>query len=152
MMAYEGQSLQQTVLSAASVFGYFRPGYVPPNTALSAGGMTAPEFQIVNETTVAQWVNTAQQMVTGGIGWTGSANDVSSVYPALSALAAAGDLDGMLAHLDLLLFAGRMPASVRSDIAEGVAGVTGQTAANHRDRARVAVLMAMTAPEYLVQR
>ena len=152
MMAYEGQSLQQTVLAAASVFGYFRPGYVPPNTALSAGGMTAPEFQIVNETTVAQWVNTAQQMVTGGVGWTGSANDVSSVYPAMTALAAAGDLDGMLAHLDLLLFAGRMPASVRSDIAEGVAGVTGQTAANHRDRARVAVLMAMTAPEYLVQR
>jgi uncharacterized protein (DUF1800 family) len=150
--SYEGQSLQQQVLSAASVFGYFRPGYVPPNTTLSAAGRTAPEFQLVNETTVAQWMNLAQQMATSGLGWANNARDVTTSYPALTALTTNGDLDGLLAHLDLLLYAGRMPASVRADIAESVAGVAGQTAADHLNRARVAVFAAVSAPEYLVQR
>ncbi len=152
MTTYEGQSLQQQALNAASVFGYFRPGYVPPNTALSATGSTAPEFQLVNETTVSQWINLAQQMATSGLGWTGSGRDVTSPYAALTALAAASNLDGMLAHLDLLLYAGRMPASVRADIAESVAGVSGQTAADHLNRARVAVFAAISSPAYLVQR
>jgi uncharacterized protein (DUF1800 family) len=150
--AHEGQTLQQTVLNAGSVFGYFRPGYVPPNTALAAGGRTAPEFQLVNETTVAHWMNLAQQMAINGLGWTGTARDVTTTYPRLTALAARGDFDGLLAQLDLLLFAGRMPAGIRADIAEAVAGVKGQTEAEQLNRARVAVFTAITAPEYLVQR
>ena len=143
--------MQQVVLKAPSVFGYFRPGYVPPNTALSATGQTAPEFQIVNETTVVQWMNLAQQAVVQGVGWSEGAFDVSTRYPALVSLTAGG-IEPVLQHLDLLLYAGRMPAEVRADIAEAVASVTGTDAESQVNRARVAVLMALTHPDYLVQR
>jgi hypothetical protein len=39
------------------VFSFFRPGYVPPGTAMAQTGATAPEFQIVNESTVSAWAN-----------------------------------------------------------------------------------------------
>ena len=41
--------LGQSPLRSPSVFNFFRPGYVPPSTALSATQTTAPEFQLVNE-------------------------------------------------------------------------------------------------------
>lgn len=155
-MAYEGGSLQQQALKAPSVFGYFRPGYVPPNTAMAAteqrAGRTAPEFQIVNETTVTQWMNLAQQIATNGLGWVNGVVDVSSRYPELTALAAAGDTEGLLQHLDLMLYAGRMPADARADVVEAIASINGTDAASHLNRARVAVLTALTHPDYLVQR
>ncbi len=68
MMAYELDSQSQRALHAPSVFGYFRPGYVPPNSALSATGATAPELQIVNESSTADWVNLAENMAGSGHG------------------------------------------------------------------------------------
>lgn len=47
----------QYPLDPPSVFSYYRPGYVPPGTAMAAASATAPEFQIVNESTVAGWAN-----------------------------------------------------------------------------------------------
>lgn len=49
--------IAQYPLDPPSVFSYYRPGYVPPGTAMAAVGATAPEFQIVNESTVASWAN-----------------------------------------------------------------------------------------------
>jgi uncharacterized protein (DUF1800 family) len=40
-------------LQAPSVFNYFRPGYVAPNSESSKAGLTSPEMQIVHETTAA---------------------------------------------------------------------------------------------------
>ena len=77
-MAGELADLSQRALYAPSVFGYFRPGYVPPNTAFSASGTTMPELQIVNEATTAVWINTVMPMVGSAIGWTGRTTDVSS--------------------------------------------------------------------------
>lgn len=45
-VGWELRDLLQQPLNAPSVFGYFRPGYVPPNTALAAADMMAPEMQI----------------------------------------------------------------------------------------------------------
>ncbi len=71
MMAYELDAQVQRAMYAPSVFGYFRPGYVPPNTAFSPNRITVPELQIVNEATTADWVNTALAMAGSGLGWTG---------------------------------------------------------------------------------
>lgn len=152
MMNEESTLLGQRVLAAPSVFGDFRPGYVPPVTTFSDVGATVPEFQLVSESTTASWLNVAQQMTMAGLGWNGSARDVVSNFDTLAAWFQAGDLDAVLLHLDTLLYAGRMPQAVREDIAEAVAGVVNQTAADHTARARLAVLMALSATEYLVQR
>ncbi len=60
-------SLGQSPMHSASVFNFFRPGYVPPGTALALTGATAPEFQIVNETTVGSYVNYMQGVIERGI-------------------------------------------------------------------------------------
>ena len=142
----------QRVYLAPSVFGDFRPGYVPPGTVFAERGQTVPEFQLVNESTTTDWLNMALRMNLQGLGWNGSTPDVTARFDRLSNWFGAGDLDAVLQELDTLLYAGTMPFEVRQDIAEAVAGLKGQTAADHLARARLAVLMAMSATEYLVQR
>ena len=152
MMAWELDNQSQRALNAASVFSYFRPGYVPPNTVFAVASATAPEFQIVNESTAAAWVNTAEQMVMGGLGWTGSARDVSSTYAPQVALASAGNLGGLLDNINQLLLAGRMSAELRQALLDAVIGVGGSDAASQLNRARAAAFMAMASHEFLVQK
>ena len=59
--------LGQSPLRSPSVFNFFRPGYVPPGTALAPAQATAPEFQIVNETTVGGYVNFMQNVIRDGV-------------------------------------------------------------------------------------
>lgn len=151
-MAWELGGASQQALFAPSVFGYFRPGYVPPNTSLADAGATAPEFQIVNESTTAAWVNLAETMAGNGLGWYGQARDVSTALTAQIALAKAGNVDGLVQNLNLLLFAGQMSRSLQLDILEALAGVAGTDDVSHQRRARVALYIALSSPEYLVQR
>ena len=152
LMAWQLEAMSQNVLNAPSVFGYFRPSYVPPNTRLADTGATAPEFQIVNESTTANWANLVDQMVGYGLGWTGSTSDVRSTLAPQTALAAAGNVDGLIQNLNLLLFNGRMSRTLYVNLLDAIGGVGGSDAASHLNRARVAVLIAMSSPEYLVQR
>jgi len=67
-------ALGQSALRSPSVFNFFRPGYVPPNTAIATAGKQAPEFQLLNETTTAGYVNFMQWVTRGGY------NDVKPGY------------------------------------------------------------------------
>ncbi|MDH4481143.1 MAG: DUF1800 family protein [Rhodoferax sp.] len=152
MLAYELESQGQRALFAPSVFSYFRPGFVPPNTAFSANRITVPEFQTVNESSTAMWANTALAMAGTGLGWTGTRTDVTANLQPLADLSAVGDVDGLIERLNLLLYAGRMSATLKQDLLESVTSVWGNDAASHLNRARVAVFLALASPEYLVQR
>ena len=107
------------------MFSYFRPGYIPPNSALSEANATAPEFQLVNESTAPAWINLADNMAGNGLGWTGTTTDVTANLNTLIQRSTLGDIDGILQHLNLVLFAGRMPAALRQDILDAVTGVSG---------------------------
>ena len=152
MMAYELDTQGQRALHAPSVFGYYRPGFVPPNTAFSANRITVPEFQIVNEASTALWVNTALAMAGSGLGWTDTGNDVKANLQPLADLSTAGDVDGLIERLNLLLYAGGMSATLKQDLLESVTSVFGNDAASHLNRARVALFIALASPEYMVQR
>lgn len=151
-MASEPAGVGQKTFHAPSVFGYFRPGYVPPNTRFAETGATAPEFQIVDESSVTAWVNQVEAMVGGGLGFNGDARDVRSSFAPQVSLIAAGNADGLVQNLNLLLFAGQMSRMLQTAILDAMAGVSGKDAASHLNRVRVAVLVAMSSPEYLVQR
>ena len=56
-------ALGQSPLRSPSVFNFFRPGYVPPNTAIAAPGLVAPEFQLANETTPVAYINLMQTLI-----------------------------------------------------------------------------------------
>ena len=148
-------SLGQSVLTSPSVFNFFRPGYIPPNTRLGAASLTAPEFQIVDEVSVAGYANTMQSAIGNGIG-TGA--DVKSTYA--SEVAIAGDAAALVERMNKLLLAGQMSAALKVQITDSVNGIAipGGTATQAQidaaklNRAKLAVYLTMISPQYLVQR
>lgn len=150
-MTYELDSLSQPVYYAPSVFGYFRPGYTPAGTPIAKAGKVAPEFQIVNESTVANWVNRAEAMAGGGIGWNGTGADVVVDYSPLVAKLNSGNANQLVQELNLRLFAGRMSPALQAAVAHAMGGVGGSDAASQLNRARIAVFVAMSSPEFTVQ-
>ncbi len=152
MLAYELEDLSQRALAAPSVFGWFRPGYIPPGTAFAARNATAPEFQIVNESTTALWANQVEGMVGWGMGWTGSTSDVTTTFAPQVVLSTSGNVEALVQNLNLLLFAGGMSPALRQDLLDAVGGVNGTDADSHLNRARIAAYVAMSSPEFLAQR
>jgi uncharacterized protein (DUF1800 family) len=91
-------SLGQSPLHSPSVFNFFRPGYVPPGTALAANQATAPEFQIVNETTVGSYVNFMQPVIRDGVSTPSPATD--DLYKDYVRTDIQGDYSSLLALID----------------------------------------------------
>ena len=52
-----GNGIGQTPLKSPSVFNFFRPGYVPPNFAGFSFKFVAPEFQIINGSSIPASLN-----------------------------------------------------------------------------------------------
>ena len=137
-------SLGQSPMRSPSVFNFFRPGYSPPNTAIAAKGLQAPEFQLVNECSVAGYLNFMQ----GAIG--GQHADLQPDYRAELPLADQPAL--LLDRLNLLLCAGLLGEPARRLIAEAVAAMPRTTVGDRRRRVQAAVMLVMASPDYLVQR
>lgn len=148
--------LGQTPLRSPSVFNFYRPAYVPPNSGIAAAGLVAPEMQITAEPTVTGYLNFMQDVIPKG---TGSGRDIKCAYEAELALADRPAL--LLERVDLLLYGGAMPAALRAQILVALNAVAqpkpgpanGQAVANaKKNRVSLAIYLAMAAPEYLVQR
>ena len=138
------KGLAQSPLRSPSVFNFFRPGYVPPNTALDAGALEAPEFQIANESSVVGSVNYLQRAVSGTIA------DLTPDYTALLALA--DDANALLAELNLVLAANQLSAATAATLATAVATMGSGTDTTRRARINAALVLVLAAPEYLVQK
>jgi uncharacterized protein (DUF1800 family) len=141
----------QVVNYMPSVFGYFRPGYVPPNTTLANADMTAPEMQIVDESTLSRWVNAVEVMLREGIGWFGNVLDVTLPLTTEAGVVASSPAD-FVNRIDVLLFAGKMTPTLRKNILDAMLGVNENSANSTQWRTRVAIYIALTSPEFLVQR
>ncbi|GKT24961.1 DUF1800 domain-containing protein [Acidovorax sp. SUPP3334] len=156
--------LGQSPMRAGSVFNFFRPGYVPPATAIAANGQVAPEFQIVNETSVSGYLNFMQNAIRNGIFVNApdlpqnasNANngfDIACTYANLLPLVA--DATALVRKAALLLSAGQVSAATQGRIAAALntTPVTASsTAAVQLNRVAAAVLLVMASPEYLVQK
>lgn len=139
--------LYQTPLRAPSVFNFFRPGYVPPNTSLAAADLLAPEFQITHEISVATYANFMQGVIANG---TGTGNDVRADYSAINAIA--DNADALIARVNLLLANDALSPATVTAIRDAVNAIP-ITATNARqNRTYLAIYLAMTSPEYLVLR
>ena len=142
--------LAQSPLRSPSVFNFFRPGYFPTNSQASANGMVAPEFQLVNETTVASYLNFMQQVIRGK----GSrSNDVKPVYSA--EIAIAHDPTALLDRLDLLLTGQQLMEATRSEILAVIEGMAVTEASPKQDKLNmiyIAVMLVMASYDYLIQR
>ena len=135
--------LAQSPLRSPSVFNFFRPGYVPPNSELGRQGVTAPEFEITDESSTVGWVNFAQTFVASGVGETRPNVDAE--------LALAGDPAALVQRVVRLLAAGSLSAANVNLITQSVSTIAATTDAGRRNRVNAAVLLVLASPEYLVQ-
>ena len=162
-LANNSSQLGQSPMRAGSVFNFFRPGYVPPSTALAASKKVAPEFQIVTESTVGGYLNFMQNCIRNGfnayspnvpeLNYQNPVRDIVASYAGVLPLVA--DAAALVAKLNLLLCAGQLPpASVTLMV--NALNATPVTAASASDvklnRIAAAVLMVMASSSYLVQK
>ena len=158
------EKLGQSPLRSPSVFNFFRPGFVPPGTALAPSKTTAPEFQLVNESTVGGYLNYMQQVIEIGIfvaSPPGAPNPFTGPYvqditASFSAeLAIALDAAALVARLNLVLCAGRLSAATVTLMVNAL-NATPLTAASSNgeklNRVRGATLMVLASAEYLIQK
>lgn len=140
-----GARLGQSPMHSPSVFNFFRPGYVPPGTALASQGLAGPEFQITTEVSVAGYVNFMQQMIGGS-----ATNDMRADYGTLLPLA--GNSASLLAEINLVLAAGTVQPATLAQIQAAVDSLPGTTQAGLLNRVFVALTLVMASPDYIVQK
>jgi uncharacterized protein (DUF1800 family) len=142
-------SLGQSPMRSPTVFNFYRPGYVPPNTPIATAGLVAPELQNVNEISVVGYSNFMRSAVQNGAG-SNNPRDIQPDYTAEMALA--HDANLLIDRVSLLLTAGSMSAATRTLILNVINSVP-MTATNaRRDRVRLAVFFTLSSPDYLVQK
>jgi hypothetical protein len=141
------QALGQSPVRSPSVFNFFRPGYVPPNTDIATASKQAPEFQLLNETTTAGYINWMQ--------WTSrnAYNDVGPTYSQL--LPIAHDTNAVLDWLNLRLTANQM-STASLDVIRAVMSAFNITTTSTQDQKlnvlATAAFLIVISPEYLVQK
>ena len=159
-----GSRLGQSPLRSPSVFNFFRPGYVPPSTALAAQGAVAPEFQLVNESSVGGYLNYMQGVIRNGIfvnapelpsntSSAGNGFDIKAAYT--GELALVSDADALVARINLLMCAGQLSAGNVKLIADALKTTSVTSASTDKtklDRVAAAVFLVMASAEYLIQK
>jgi uncharacterized protein (DUF1800 family) len=144
--------LGQMTLRSPTVFNWFAPGYVPPGTSIEQDGMTGPELQMTNVSSVVGYLNYTQTAV-GSDATNGF--DVFSSYAAEMNLAANPGV--LLDRVNMLLMAGQMDSTLYSQILSAVSAIPIPT--GNQDginaalgaRVRTAVFLTMASPSYCAQ-
>ncbi|WP_235835062.1 DUF1800 domain-containing protein [Piscinibacter terrae] len=139
--------LGQSPLRSPSVFNFFRPGYVPPNTSIASASLVAPEFQITNESSVVGYLNFMQKLIGTGVGGT---SDVKADYSAMLPLADNGQ--SLLDELNVLLAAGRVADASIATMKTALDTMPSGTDATRLNRIYAAILLVMATPEFIVQK
>ena len=134
--------LGQSPLRSPSVFNFFRPGYVPPNSAIATALLVAPEFQITNESSVVGAVNFLQRAISGGVG------DLAADYTSLLALA--DDAVALVAEINLVLAANQLSAATTATISGALATMASGSGPTRQQRIYAGLTLAIAAPDFVV--
>ena len=136
---------QQHVLSAPSVFNFYLPNFSPAGE-LGDAGLTAPEFQITDASTIVGMTNLiayslfGEQSIDTPDGFATIGLDLTE-YEDL-----ADDPDALLDRIDLVFFASGMDSATRSAILTALQPLEGDL----RIRTQVALYLALASPAYSV--
>jgi hypothetical protein len=163
-------NLGQSPLSANTVFNFFFPNYAFPG-ALSAAGLTTPEFQLTSDTTVALQMNFLEAGILKNTGNTnglssfagdGSANGsiVLDLGPWINTnYTSAVNVPALVDNLNTLLLAGQLSAAAKTNIVNYVTNTTNfpytppvPTGLQMRDRVRAAVHLIICSPDFTIQK
>ena len=146
------RSLGQGPFRPPSVFGFYRPGYVAPNTESGDAGMTTPEFQSMNAGAVVGHMNF---MYSFAIDRTANRSGQTPTFvPDYAALyEIADDAEALVDRLDLLMTGRRLSDAARTDIVAAVRAMPLDPNSRDRDakdKVTVALSMIYGAPAFAV--
>lgn len=172
--AAEPEALGQHPYRSPSVFNFYRPGYSPPGTRAGRMGMTAPEMQLLDASTIPGYANFMTYFVFEGAGEDNELNALEERFdeagvPFDRKAAAesfrvdysrqvdlAEDPQALVTDLNELLAYGSLSPDTQAAMVDfiEVIPLSGGGLGDQGRWLRVgyAVLMTLTAPEYLVQR
>lgn len=161
-------ALNQAPMRSPSVFNFFRPGFVPSNSATANAGLVAPEMQLVHETSVAGYATFMSNIMFAGLGAYGFGNgtrgDVQfnfNLDPNDAWLKLSDQPTALVNQLSERLMYGAMPDALKAEIVKAVSAVDfrvpGATTAEQirstaLTRVRGAVLLTAVSPEFQVQK
>jgi uncharacterized protein (DUF1800 family) len=160
-----GVSMGQSPFFAPSVFNFFRPGYVMPQSQSAKAGLTAPEFQLVTETSVTGYTNFMSTLVSSGVSSVGYLGNTvkGPTLDVTEQRGVAGNDATLISHVADRLLGGK----ISSDLTQAIQGVLqtmtvptsdgtpasiDQRNATLDKRTRAAILMVAVSPEFLIQR
>ncbi|GAA0770048.1 DUF1800 family protein [Ideonella azotifigens] len=157
-------TIGQVPLQAPSVFNFYRPGYVPPGGEAAQRSLTLPEMQATTETSVAGYATAMMNILANGAGvkvtvGTTTGLDVQTDYSADVALAA--NADTLARKVCDRLITGTPPAALITGMTEAINSIAipkatasnaDKVAAAKLNRVRAALLLAVTSPEFIVQK
>lgn len=162
-------ALGQSPLRSATVFNFFRPGYVLPGSSSAASRLVTPEFQLMDELSVAGYANfmsTGIYMGFGRKGYDGTAADldIRTAYQRSTSepvYALADTPINLVEDINNRLMYGQMSQALKDDIVYAVTQVdhrsktsptADQIASTRRTRLWTALLLTLVSPEYQIQR
>jgi hypothetical protein len=134
----------QSPLRAASVFNFFRPGYQPPQSALAAQGLVAPEFQITDESTVIGYANFMYRVLPFGAA--GVVPDYSDWLPL------ATDPVALVDRVNLLFTGRTLGADTVASLVTALSSINMVDPQGPMRRVLSAMLIVLCCPEFMVQR
>lgn len=149
------QALGQHPYRSPSVFNFYRPGYVAPGTVSGDLELTAPELQILNESTAIGYLNFMTQMAADK----GGQRDRStpSFVPDYSTeLALLETPEALVSHLNDLLTGGRMSAEEQTAIVDIITTLpvharnADKAAKDRLQKVHTAVALVLNSPAYAV--
>ncbi len=143
--------LGQAALRSPTVFNYFLPDYSPPGELYSLG-LSAPEFQITTDTSVASVANALDSKIFWY--WLGnpwySPEDV--VIDLDTELPFANDPVRLIDRYDLLFMSRTMSDTMFNTLVSYVQGMSNSDIEHRRERVQDAIWLIQTSPEYVIER
>jgi hypothetical protein len=144
-----GPSNPQEPFSSPSVFNFYRPGYTPSGTEAGDQGMVAPEFQILTAERALEFMD----WIAGTVAPRRTGDFFEPRSDWLRSLAR--EPTSFVDYLDETLLYGSMTEADRTRMITALEEieVSGRRQEHKLDsRVKIGFIMAMTTPEYLVQR
>jgi uncharacterized protein (DUF1800 family) len=138
----------QTPWMAPSVFNFFMPDHMPPGE-IANNGLTAPEFQILDEATAPGYANFMQRGIENYFGYF-QTNEYKPDYS--KEVAVAGDAAALVTRLALMLNGGYVSAESRAQMESAINSINGTTADGKLRRVRTAIVLMLASPDYLIQK
>jgi hypothetical protein len=142
-------------MQARSVFNFFRPDFTPTGL-LNDNGLSAPEFQIINENTMVASTNLYHLLIekfSTSDSFNPRLGDYSK-FDLREVTTLAADTEKLLNYLSLVLLNKEMSASLRTILTEHLnqVDVYDEGREGQFQKAREAIMLIVSSPEYLIQR